>query len=702
MKKILSYIIFCLLVLIVFPICSFAMTYDTEMYAIDTAIPNQIYNKILLKNVGITAYTRFGLSGKPAYHLGGEISNEYQSDIEYNVHIKFYDADGNYLGDVTKPYELLGNNKKTFDFVVSKGDNLGFDFDLIFHYSIAIELLTDIDRSESLVNETYYINNYNITINVNENNIYDIEETFDASFKKHVTEIKKSIPIRLIYKSDLDRVNKRTILSNVDMNHDYTSSLVKGNNVYSIGRLDMDTNTRSYNIKYSYNVGKDTLNDKDEVVYYLNNEYEGKIDGVNFKIILPKETDVKVSLIDQDGYEVDENFTYEIEGNVITGNFDKLISNNTLYAVRVELPNKYFVKTSSNINMFSVLTLFVSLILIVISIIIWSLYTSKKNIKIDSLYPYKNINSIEFSYLYNGKIKDSDIGTLLFKLCNDGYVEIIKTKQEYMIVKKREYVGSNGLEKVFMDELFKNNDQVDRKQLNLIMKTIKERIIAKQDTKSNRKKLFVNELFSVKVVFWLFIIIIFALITINSLMEYQMSSLWINLIITGLGFGLVLKGTTSRSVIIEKIIIALVGVVLIISPIIFTCLEAFTLNMLNIMVYVIGLISMIIITFISNELPSRTRYGRKILNTLRSYKDYLLQCDMSIIDEEMINNRYYFYNMIPYVYVLGIVDKWYDRFSNVELTKPTWYLDDNKKFDRELFYDTVREIYSDMYLAMKK
>lgn len=58
--------------------------------------------------------------------------------------------------------------------------------------------------------------------------------------------------------------------------------------------------------------------------------------------------------------------------------------------------------------------------------------------------------------------------------------------------------------------------------------------------------------------------------------------------------------------------------------------------------------------------------------------------------------------MIPYVYVLGIVDKRYDRFSNVELIKPTWYLDDTKKFDRELFYDTVREIYSDMYLAIKK
>ena len=111
---------------------------------------------------------------------------------------------------------------------------------------------------------------------------------------------------------------------------------------------------------------------------------------------------------------------------------------------------------------------------------------------------------------------------------------------------------------------------------------------------------------------------------------------------------------------------------------------------------------MIIIAIIANGLPNRTAYGRKVLNIIRSYKEYLLNVDMEVINEEIVNNRYYFYTIIPYALVLGIGDKWYNKFEKVELVKPSWYIDDAKKFDREKFYEVVREIYSDMFFAYKK
>lgn len=703
MKKCIKYILFCLVLLIGFPIISFAASFKTGISDIVNNMPNTSFERLDLFNSRCQAYYSYGLGGKPAYQLSGVIDNGYEVDIDLTIHLFLYDADENVLGELTKDIQIQEKNTNNFSFLVSAASHYDFDFNLIAKYSYELEVKTDVEREESVVNSEYYFNDFNVDIKVSKDNIYSIEEKFDVVFKKHITAIKKEIPIRYIYKRDLNTVNKRSITSNIKIGDNYTEELVKGKNVLTIGEVDVDNTTKHYDIKYDYNVGKDTINKNDEFMYYINNTWNCKIDGASFKITLPKETnDIKVVLIDKDGYEIEDNFNYEINGNVITGSIDMMMEDDNLYGIKIILPDKYFMDATNNLNSISVISLIVPLICIVLAILVYYLLNNIKNIKNTSLYPYKNLNSIEFSYLYNGRIKESDIGTLLFNLCNDGYIDVVKNKDSYTIVKKKDYKNSNNLEKAFMDDMFKYTDQVDREQLQVAMRNMKERIVVRQDTKKNRKKLFTNDLFNFKLIFWLLVIVIFVLITINTLTDYQMTYLWVNLIVSGVGYGLLLRATVSRNNIMEKIIIALVSIVLIISPIIFTCLEAFKLNPLNIVVYIIGIICMIIIAIIANGLPNRTAYGRKVLNIIRSYKEYLLNVDMEVINDEIVNNRYYFYTIIPYALVLGIGDKWYNKFEKVELVKPSWYIDDAKKFDREKFYEVVREIYSDMFFAYKK
>ena len=51
-----------------------------------------------------------------------------------------------------------------------------------------------------------------------------------------------------------------------------------------------------------------------------------------------------------------------------------------------------------------------------------------------------------------------------------------------------------------------------------------------------------------------------------------------------------------------------------------------------------------------------------------------------------MENSEYFYNILPYAYVLGVSDKWIKKFESISLQAPSWY-DSPNTFDmRTLSY----------------
>ena len=55
--------------------------------------------------------------------------------------------------------------------------------------------------------------------------------------------------------------------------------------------------------------------------------------------------------------------------------------------------------------------------------------------------------------------------------------------------------------------------------------------------------------------------------------------------------------------------------------------------------------------------------------------------------------------MLPYALVLGISDKWCNKFKEKELKKPSWYI--CEKFNLDDFYSDVKNIYSDIFVSLK-
>ena len=98
-------------------------------------------------------------------------------------------------------------------------------------------------------------------------------------------------------------------------------------------------------------------------------------------------------------------------------------------------------------------------------------------------------------------------------------------------------------------------------------------------------------------------------------------------------------------------------------------------------------------------MSNRTRYGRTMYRKINGYKTFLTNVTDEEIKNELKNNKNLFYDILPYTFVLGISDKWYAKFKDITDKAPSWFATD--KFDLKSFNKDIKDIYSDVFIALK-
>ena len=76
-------------------------------------------------------------------------------------------------------------------------------------------------------------------------------------------------------------------------------------------------------------------------------------------------------------------------------------------------------------------------------------------------------------------------------------------------------------------------------------------------------------------------------------------------------------------------------------------------------------------------MPKRTPYGIKTLGQIEGFKIFLETTHKSQLEALVAENPTYFYDILPYTYVLGISDEWIRKFETITLEPPTWYHSSN-------------------------
>ena len=610
----------------------------------------------------------------------------------------------------------------------SNGINNITDFNTVDMIATSLED-TDNNNSDENYNSNseYILNSYNINIIVNENNTLNITEKIGAYFYAEKHGIFRKIPLRNEVKRLDGTISKnRAKISDIKVSESYSLKTENGYKVIKIGDANhILTGQKNYEISYLYNLGKDSMSEYDELYFNLiGNEWDTSISNITFTIKMPKDFDSSKLGFSSGtlGSTDSSKITYNVDGNIITGKYNGILNRNEALTVRLELPEGYFVNAGIKISPFYYLMFIVPALGLLISFILWYKFGKDEQVvETIEFYPPQGFNSLEVGFLYKGTAESKDVTSLLIYLANKGYIKITETEDKslfstgkgFKITKLKEYDGSNENEKMFLEGLFRNSDVKNPERTKELMKIAKEngvdvnyiqdmeakristekqsvtksdlynnfyitmrKIISNINNKKNKELIIEKNTKLKSVAIILFIVATVVTIALITTFEYgDISELDTTLVFCAMYAFFIEVIVSYKMSVIGKIfafailLFQLVPFILFISPIGSAIKDDYH--------YLIGLIFGIIcivgMVILCKAMPKRTKYGNEILGKINGFKKFLETAEKQKLEAMVMENPTYFYDILPFTYVLGVSDKWIEKFESISLQAPDWY-----------------------------
>lgn len=619
---------------------------------------------------------------------------------------------------------------------------------LVIIYPLNTYAISDYDlvsltpsKNDNYSSYDYVIDKYDINIIVNENNTFDVTETIDTYFNVPKHGIFRTIPLKnTIKRLDGTTSTNRTQIKNVSVNAENSTSKEEGNYQIKIGSASETlTGEKEYIIKYTYNLGKDPVKDYDELYYnIIGNEWDTVIGNITFSITMPKSFDSsKLGFsAGRVGSTDSSKIKYSVSGNTITGSYNGILWENEALTVRCELPEGYFVGAGLDINLLNYIVYLFPIIFLIIAILLWYKFgRDDQVIETVEFYPPEGFNSLEVGFLYKGEAVNQDVTSLLIYLANKGYIKIVETEEKslfskakgFKIIKLKDYDGDNVNERLFLNGLFAmrrlNTSSAENSINQNTTPTLEvtsadlydkfyitmSNILLNINNKENKNKILEKSASS-KAKFIIFMIIAtYCLITIPPVLEYGESSLLVALLFPGIGFTVMFKMLLDpklRNSSGNKLSYASVILFFLIwglgfggLPWAMMVLPALQQDSIYLIGYFVGIFCVLGMVVCLTYLPKRTLYGNEILGKIKGFKNFLETAEKDQLEAMVAKNPTYFYNILPYTYVLGVSDKWINKFEVISMQAPTWY-DGSDTFDVATFGTFINSTMSSATSAM--
>lgn len=615
-----------------------------------------------------------------------------------------------------------------------------FSFPLLFIFiSLLVITPSKVNALSYNSNLEYTLNSYDINIIVNENNTLNITEKIGAYFNVKKHGIFRKIPLKNeVIRLDGTTSRNRAKISDIKVSDNYSLSTESGYKVIKIGDDNHTlTGQKKYEISYLYNLGRDTGKEYDELYFNLiGNEWDTSISNITFTIAMPKEFDSsKLGFSSGAGGSTNSSkITYNVNGNIITGKYNGTLGSGEALTVRLELPEGYFVGASLNIDLMSILAIILPLLFVFITYLLWNKFGKDEQVvETVEFYPPQGFNSAEVGFLYKGNAESSDVISLLIYLANKGYIKIIETEEkssfsaskDFKIVKQREYDGNNPNEALFLKGLFLSKTslssmvddymenpqsvfetstnsaitEVTAKDLYDSFYIVLREIITNIDSEKNKEKIFEKSSLNKGALVIVMMIATFLLITIKPVIELDSDMLLFAIVFPGVGFSILLEMLFNKTPILVKIFGLIWGLGFV--GLIWVCmvLPALLVEPIYLIAYIIGLGCILTMAILFKAMPKRTKYGNEMLGKIKGFKKFLETAEKQKLEAMAMENPTYFYDILPFAYVLDVSDKWIKKFEIISLQAPNWY-DGYSSFNTTSFGNFINSTMSSATNAM--
>ena len=104
---------------------------------------------------------------------------------------------------------------------------------------------------------------------------------------------------------------------------------------------------------------------------------------------------------------------------------------------------------------------------------------------------------------------------------------------------------------------------------------------------------------------------------------------------------------------------------------------------------------MIVILLLNKDFLSRTSYGKEMYGKILGFKKYISLVEASELEKIVLEHPNYYYDILPYAYVLGISDIWIKRFEHIIL-EPTYWFESHKGFNIAFFNQSINSTINDL------
>ena len=567
----------------------------------------------------------------------------------------------------------------------------------------------------------YTIDSYDIDMVVNENNTFEITEKITANFKVEKHGIYRKIPLyNKIERNDGTKSKNRAWISDISVSEKYKVRKENGFVVIKIGSSDKTyTGQRSYTIKYTYDIGKDPLKNADELYFNLiGNQWDTSISNVSFKITMPKAFDENLLGFSSGnvGSTDDSNVFYTVDENVISGYLTDTLDEEQGLTVRLTLPDGYFWGYKMHINLYAIVVSMICVLFVLRAYCVWLKFRNKDEVaEMVEYYPPEKMNPVEVSYLYEGKIKNQAMISLLFHLANKGYLKIeeieeagiLSNKKSAKIIKIREYDGDNEAERLFFQGLFQKKGQavnaIKASELYDRFYTTLKKIRNRIDCKENYDKIFDAE--AGKQVKWFAFMIatIFILITTKPYLDYgELTMLGWAIVVPALLFSLLFATIFAmlEGFKLFNVFSILIMCVMFFAGLVYPSLQYDSMYM---GMYGIGIVCVAFLMYFIKKMHIRNPYGNYMLAKTKGFRSFLENAEKFDFESVMRQNPQYYYDMLPYAYAFGVSDDWLAHLDHMNLQEPSWYIAQEtdgppvhafRKFMKHRMHDVARTMYS--------
>ncbi len=540
--------------------------------------------------------------------------------------------------------------------------------------------------------EAFTIKYHSVDVIVNEDGSLNITERMDVTFTSDRHGIYVNLPTTYIM--DLDGNGSKTyyfpikdikVISGQEYHSDFENDYV----TIQIGDDDHYAPKNSTYV-FSYTIITRDLNLDGKQMLYLNlftNGWDTTTDKCEFTITFPKDfsnDDIKTIYAkgEVDGLANENGLTLTRQANVLKGSYTNVLQADEGLSIQVALVDDYFQfptlkKEASIINACS------SIFALVI-FIVFLIKGRDNQLHVTSQYHLPvNVTSSEVGLIIDEEVNENDLISLILDWGRRGLITINEKGGELYLNKVAELESdSHRFEKIIFEKIFDKKKEVcvDKLKYKFHPTLEKARKALEKEYEQKKKRLTTKESITLQ---WICIFIGFIPVTaFISILSYMYTynfglviAIFCVLVMCIIGINWLACYTYQKRFMfkpISKILISLL-ICLFYVGLLLGCLKICKLTSISYRYGISEFLLQVMILILTVGMRKRTEHGDEMLESVLGLRKFILENDQRKIEELNEENPFYFYDILPFAYAMGLTDVWAEHFEGLKIDPCDWF-----------------------------